>query len=122
MNRAVVASAGAALGASFVLDPAHPLTDAVVCPFRLVTGLPCPGCGLGHGFVALAHGDVAASFAAHPFAPISFAGCVGIVVVAIAERVLRRPRLGAAITDGLRAPALATLAAWLSWSVFRIVA
>ena len=40
----------------------------VLCPFRLVTGLWCPGCGLTRATGWLAHGDVAASWRFHPWA------------------------------------------------------
>ncbi len=36
-----------------------------VCLLKATTGVPCPGCGLTHSFVALAHGDLAASLRAH---------------------------------------------------------
>ncbi|MDE2140828.1 MAG: DUF2752 domain-containing protein [Elusimicrobia bacterium] len=37
-----------------------------LCPFRLLTGHPCPGCGMGHALVAGMRGDWAASFRYHP--------------------------------------------------------
>jgi hypothetical protein len=122
MNRAVVATAGAALGASFVLDPGAPLADAVVCPFRLVTGLPCPGCGLGHSFVAVAHGDLGAAFAFHPFGPLAFVACAGIVAIATFERFAGRPAVPNATATRFRSPAIAIVAAWLLWAVLRAVA
>lgn len=36
------------------------------CPFRLLTGLLCPGCGGTRALHALLHGDVAAAFAFNP--------------------------------------------------------
>ncbi|MFN8635714.1 MAG: DUF2752 domain-containing protein [Chloroflexota bacterium] len=52
------------------------------CPFKVLTGLPCPGCGLTRGTVALLHGDLATSFHFHPLAlPLVLA----MVAVALAD-------------------------------------
>lgn len=40
--------------------------SVILCPFRLVTGHRCPGCGMGHAVVAAMRGDWVASFQAHP--------------------------------------------------------
>ncbi|MDD5303325.1 MAG: DUF2752 domain-containing protein [Elusimicrobia bacterium] len=40
--------------------------DLVLCPFRLLTGHRCPGCGMGHAVVAAMRGDWAGSFHLHP--------------------------------------------------------
>jgi len=37
-----------------------------LCPFKLLTGLPCPGCGMTRSAVALLHGDVMTSAYFHP--------------------------------------------------------
>ena len=34
-----------------------PLHLPTTCPFKLVTGIPCPSCGLTHATCALAHGQ-----------------------------------------------------------------
>jgi hypothetical protein len=31
------------------------------CPFKLITGIPCPGCGMGRATQAMARGDIIAS-------------------------------------------------------------
>lgn len=36
------------------------------CPFRLLTGLECPGCGAGRAVVSLAAGDLPAAFDHNP--------------------------------------------------------
>ena len=46
-----------------------------VCPFKLLTGLPCPGCGMTRSVVTLLHGDLGASLYYHP---------LGFVLVALA--------------------------------------
>lgn len=38
----------------------------VVCPFRAVTGLPCPSCGLTRVTHWLLRGDVSSAFAVNP--------------------------------------------------------
>jgi len=37
-----------------------------VCPFALVTGFPCPGCGLSRASLALLSGDPVRAFHFHP--------------------------------------------------------
>ncbi len=61
------------------------------CPFRMWSGLPCPGCGLTRSVVALAHGDLAASLYFHP---LGVAIVVGLLAIMLAELVLlvRRTR------------------------------
>jgi hypothetical protein len=43
----------------------------ILCPFRLVTGLPCPGCGLTRSWIYFMHGDLGQSLYFHPLGPIS---------------------------------------------------
>jgi hypothetical protein len=55
--------------AAVVLQAAHPILPeggAPLCPFRLLTGIPCPGCGMGHSLVFALRGDFAGSFHSHP--------------------------------------------------------
>lgn len=40
--------------------------DRSTCVWRAVTGIPCPGCGMMHAFLALARGDVRAAWALNP--------------------------------------------------------
>lgn len=37
-----------------------------VCPARIFTGLPCPGCGLSRAALLMARGELAASLKMHP--------------------------------------------------------
>ena len=34
----------------------------IPCPFRLVTGLKCPGCGISHYYIALLHGNLVEAY------------------------------------------------------------
>jgi hypothetical protein len=62
------AVAGAAYGAVLLqaYRPVLPENGANFCPFRRLTGIPCPGCGMGHALVFALRGDFAGSFRSHP--------------------------------------------------------
>ena len=51
----------------------------IVCGFRRLTGLPCPGCGLTRSFAFAAHLQIAAAFRAHLLGPVLFAFVAGQV-------------------------------------------
>ncbi len=74
---------GAMLAAAFVL-PALPGHPGLPCTLRMVTGVPCPMCGMTTSVEATVHLDLAGAFAANP------AG-IALVVVAVVLLV-RRPR------------------------------
>ena len=54
------------LGRCLVARFAPVLGLAYTCPLRALAGIPCATCGMTHAFVHLAHGEVAAAFAASP--------------------------------------------------------
>ena len=60
------------------------------CPLRALAGIPCATCGMTHAFVHLAHGEVAAAFAA---SPLGAALALGAWLLAAADGV--RVALGA---------------------------
>ena len=74
------------------------------CPFRVWSGLPCPGCGLTRSVVALAHGDPVGSLYFHP---LGVAVVLALLVVVVAELVLAARRVWAAQASG--SPSAATL-------------
>lgn len=62
------------IGALFVVWLALYLLD-IGCVFRLLTGIPCPGCGMTRAWLAALRLDFAAAFAYHPLfwaVPIAF--------------------------------------------------
>lgn len=92
----------------------------VVCPFRLLTGLPCPGCGLTRAWVYLTHGQWHDSFLANPFGGVLLALVLALVVAVIAARVRKAPPVD--LEALIRRPWLrAIFAAWLVFSVVRLV-
>ena len=65
----------ATLAASLLLPlPVRGLICGVpnICPFHLLTGYPCPVCGITRSFVYFAHGKFSDSFAYHPLGPLLF--------------------------------------------------
>ena len=50
----------------------------IPCPFRLVTGLKCPGCGITTMILALGRGDVGTALAANPFLLVTLPVPVGL--------------------------------------------
>lgn len=43
-----------------------------LCPFKLITGCPCPGCGMTRALVLCAHGDWRQAFAFHPLGALIY--------------------------------------------------
>jgi hypothetical protein len=46
------------------------------CPFRTITGIPCPTCGTTHAVLALLNGRLGDAFAASPLAALAGIGFV----------------------------------------------
>lgn len=67
------AIAAAALAGPVVVASVLAAHGPVVCGFRALFGIPCPGCGLTRCLAALAHGDVVRAFHVHPAGPIFLA-------------------------------------------------
>jgi len=79
---ASVISLSAWLSMNQLDDTVHPLFGLPPCGFKVVTGLPCPGCGLTHCFTAMAHFDIFAAVHANPFGVLLF--LVSLVTVPVA--------------------------------------
>jgi len=111
--------AGLALATS-ILVPASRLPALSLCPFKMLTGFPCPGCGLTHAFCNISHGQFQRAWQANPF---------GFLFYALALACLAWPRLSGkfpGIEAVLRrsravvwAPALLMVAMWI-YDVARI--
>ena len=89
-------AAAAATAAYFALDPA---TCAVFprCPFYVLTGLKCPGCGSQRALHCLLHMDIAGA-AANNFLLVA---ALPLVALLAASELLRKrkPRLYAAVNS-----------------------
>lgn len=116
---AVAVGGVAAIGTAFLLSPEHIEDGPVVCPFRLLTGLPCPGCGLTRSWVYAAHGWWSESFASNPFGLVALVAVLAFAVTVVVRRVRRTPPPS---LDGfLRQPlAVGIGAIWLVWGLTRL--
>lgn len=109
---------GAVAAALVALSPLAPRLAAALpaCPFKLLTGLPCPGCGTGRAALALGRFDLAAAFAVSPLAASGWtvliaggliAGAASLARIEVPEPPNRFPRAVRWIAVG------ALLANWL---------
>jgi hypothetical protein len=78
----------ATIAASFLYAP-WVSNGPVLCPFRFLTGLPCPGCGLTRSFCAVARGEFADAVAYHLFGPVLFAILLPGIVLLLVEGLTR---------------------------------
>lgn len=69
----VISAIGFALHANRYGHGTHQQLGLPPCPSVLMTGRPCPGCGLTTSWTALLHGDIGEAFRAHLFGPILYA-------------------------------------------------
>ena len=99
----------AAGGLAFAAVAAFTAVPLPPCPFRLLTGLPCPGCGMTRSLSAMLHGNLALSFRYHPLGPVLFAGAVACLALPLLhpatvhrlQRALPRQEVVAATVVGL---------------------
>ena len=85
----------------------------VICPFRRLTGLPCPSCGLSRSWQAAAHLRLRDSLGYHPLGAATLLGAVAIAL----DEWNRVPRVTERRDVQLSAGAL-WIAAWL-WRLRR---
>ena len=70
--------------AMMISDP-HIETSRSLCPFKLLTGIPCPSCGITKSIIACYQGDLVKSLTYHIFGPIVIAFCLMAFVVLSVE-------------------------------------
>ncbi|MBS44544.1 MAG: hypothetical protein CMH83_15540 [Nocardioides sp.] len=116
----VAVAAGGALVASLVLPADHIEEGPVLCPFRFLTGLPCPGCGMTRAWVYAAHGRLEESLAVNPFGVVAMVVGLALVVAVARARIRRAPQPDLDVL--VRRPwALVLVGAWLAYSAVRLV-
>lgn len=81
-----VALAGITLAAPLLwLHDANVEHHQSLCPFKALTGFPCPGCGITRSLVFLYRGDVGTSVHYHWFGVPLVLFCIAVIAVSLIE-------------------------------------
>lgn len=68
----------------------HLETDQSLCPFKMITGMPCPSCGITKSIVYFYKGDVLKSLSYHILGPAVVFFCVFIIIILITEIITKK--------------------------------
>lgn len=68
----------------------HLDTDQSFCPFKMLTGFPCPGCGITKSLVYFYEGDMYKSLYYHILGPFVIAFCVITIAVLVTELITKK--------------------------------
>ena len=68
----------------------HLETEQSFCPFKMLAGFPCPGCGITKSLVYFYQGDLYKSFSYHLFGPFVIVFSLITVVVLTIELFFKR--------------------------------
>ena len=80
------------------------------CPFKMITGIDCPGCGLTRAFCCILLCDIPAAVQYHPLSPLIFAELFYLVY---GQFVLGKKADRRFVAAGIFITALLMLAVWL---------
>lgn len=80
------------------------------CPFKMITGIDCPGCGLTRAFCCILLCDLKAAVQYHPLSPFLFVQLISVIYMQfiLKKKMDRRIMLAAILIN-----ALLMLAVWL---------
>ena len=67
--------------------PYTPASNHILCPFRWLTGIICPGCGMTRSVMAFVRGDFLSSLHFHPFGPLLVTGLGFLGSLRLADRL-----------------------------------
>ncbi len=90
---------GAALAALAAVRLLPVLPFVPQCPFRTLTGLPCPTCGATRSLIHLAHGDIIDALMMNPLAAGGVLVAVFLFFYGIAALLFHIPRFGFLFTE-----------------------
>jgi hypothetical protein len=90
------------------------------CPFRLITGIPCPGCGMTHALFSIVQGNI---WDAACFNPFSFFLIFLLVISLFPDAYIKRqpPRAVSLMKSFFIIALSLALSYWLLFRVFRFL-
>jgi len=68
----------------------HLETDQSLCPLKILTGFPCPGCGITKAMVCFYEGDITKSLYYNIFGPLVIAFCIVTIAVLTTELITKK--------------------------------
>lgn len=68
----------------------HLETDQSLCPLKMLTGFPCPGCGITKSMVYFYEGDILKSLYFHILGPMVILFCLVTIVVLTTELITKK--------------------------------
>ncbi|WP_281336698.1 DUF2752 domain-containing protein [Flavobacterium eburneipallidum] len=68
----------------------HLETDQSLCPFKMLTGFPCAGCGITKSMVYLYQGNLQKSLYYHILGPFAILFCVVTITVLTTELITKK--------------------------------
>jgi Protein of unknown function (DUF2752) len=68
----------------------HLDTDQSFCPFKMLTGFPCPGCGITKSLVYFYEGDLYKSLYYHILGPFVILFCIATIILLTIELITKK--------------------------------
>ena len=68
----------------------HLETDQSLCPLKMLSGFPCPGCGITKSLVYFYEGDLQKSFYYHVLGPLVIVFCIATILVLSVELITKK--------------------------------
>jgi len=73
-----------------MLSDSHIESSQSLCPFKMLTGFPCPGCGITKSIIFLYKGDIVKSLSYHIFGPFVILFCIVSIFVLTLEIITQK--------------------------------
>jgi uncharacterized protein DUF2752 len=115
----LLASSAVFLVSAIWRPPDEPII--ILCPFRALTGLLCPGCGMTRAFCALGHGELRRAIGFNALSPLLFLAFI-VAWIGAASTLLNLHRVRAVVMRLRPTPtaAVCILALVMVWWVVRL--